>query len=289
MSKTFALDLAGVTVAVEVSEPGWYTDLVRRYAAFLTTRPTSWSARLDWDPTLTVTDWPTVEHTGDVTQFRVLAYRGRIDLAQRRAVVYAPAADRAASAIERVLVYILMQVLPREHNGLLLHGVGVVWRDEGHLFFGPSGIGKTTLARRARGHAQVLCDENVVVLVGAQGPVLYSTPFWGHSTPSDLIERVNRQVPLRALYALEQTRDFSLQRLSPGPAVVALALTEKVAAERTSSAAAWLAVADRLVQQAPTYRLGVSLQPGLWEYLHTQVGHTAAVLDASLTHAVSRP
>ncbi|QLQ07998.1 MAG: hypothetical protein HZY76_19720 [Anaerolineae bacterium] len=89
-----------------------------------------------------------------------------------------PAAERAASAIERVLVYILMQVLPREHNGLLLHGVGVVWRNAGYLFFGPSGP-----ARRhwpsARGHAQVLCDENVVVMVGAQGPVICSTPFWG--------------------------------------------------------------------------------------------------------------
>ncbi|QLQ07997.1 MAG: hypothetical protein HZY76_19715 [Anaerolineae bacterium] len=89
-----------------------------------------------------------------------------------------------------------------------------------------------------------------------------------------MIERVNRQAPLRALYALEQTHDFSLQRLSPGSAVVALALTEKVAAERTSSAAAWLAVADRLVQQAPTYRLGVSLQPGLWEFLRTRGGET---------------
>lgn len=87
-----------------------------------------------------------------------------------------------------------------------------------------------------------------------------------------LTRRINRRVPLRALYALEQRDDFSLQRLSPGEAVVALALTEKVAAERTSSAAAWLAVAEHLVQQAPVYRLGVSLRPGLWEFLAAAAG-----------------
>lgn len=267
MTRTFALDLAGVTVAVEVTEPAWYPDLVQRYVAFATTGATSWAVRLNWDPTLEVADWPVVEHMGDTTQFRVMAYRGWVDLARRQAVVYAPAAERAASAIERVLVYILMQMLPREHDGLLLHGVGVAWHGEGHLFFGPSGAGKTTLAQRAAGHAQVLCDENVVVRMGQSRFELCSTPFWGHSTPPDLIGRINRRVPLRALYALEQTDDFSLQRLSPGQGVVALSLTEKVAAERTSSAAAWLAVAEHLVQRVPVYRLGVALRPGFWEFL----------------------
>jgi hypothetical protein len=267
VTRTFALDLAGVTVAVEVAEPSWYPSLVSRYAAFATTGAPSWTVRLDWDPALEVTDWPVVEHTEHTTHFRVMSYRGWVDLARRQGTVYAPAAERAASAIERVLVYVLMQMLPREHDGLLLHGVGVAWHGEGHLFFGPSGAGKTTLAQRAAGHAQVLCDENVVACLSQQGPKLCSTPFWGHSTPPDLIERTNRRVPLRAMYALEQTEDFSLQRLSPGQAVVALSLTEKVAAERTSSAAAWLAVAEHLVQRVPVYRLGVALRPGFWEFL----------------------
>lgn len=261
------LDVAGVTAAIEVMEPAWHAPLAKRYADFATTKAATWAVRLDWDPALTVTDSPVVEHEGDTTRFRVLSYRGWIDLARRLAVVSTPSAERSASAVERVLVYLLMQTLPREHDGILLHGAGVVWHGGGHVFFGPSGAGKTTMAQRAAGVADVLCDENVVVRTGEHGPVLLSTPFWGHSTPPAMVQRVNRQVPLRALYALEHTTDFSLQRLSPGQAVVALSLTEKVAAERTSSAMAWLTVVGHLVQQVPVYRLGVSLRPGLWEFL----------------------
>lgn len=272
MKRTFALDLAGVTAAVEVTEPTWYSALAARYMTFGTTAAVSWLVRLDCDPTLEATDQPLVEHRGDTTRFRVMSYRGWVDLARREAAVEAPSAERAPSAIERVLVYILMQMLPREQDGLLLHAAGIVWQGGGHVFFGPSGAGKTTMAQRAIDQAEVLCDENVVVRLGAQGPELLSTPFWGQSTPPDLIRRVNRQVPLHALYALEQTDEFSLQRLSVGQAVVALSLTEKVAAERTSSAAAWLAVAEHLVTQVPVYRLGVALKPGLWAFLAATTG-----------------
>lgn len=270
--RPIVLDLAGVIIAIEVAELAWRPILAARYAIFTTTAAASWLVRLDFDPTLDMTDRPVVEHVGDTTHFRVQSYRGWIDLAGRQAGVSAPAAERAPSAIERVLVYILMQMLPRECHGLLLHGVGVVWQGNGHVFFGPSGAGKTTLAERAVGHAEVLCDENVVVRIGTQGPELLSTPFWGHSTPPEMIQRVNRRVPLRALYSLEHAADFSLQRLSPAQAVVALSLTEKVAAERTSSADAWLAVAEHLVQRVPVYRLGVALQPGLWDFLANTKG-----------------
>ena len=54
--------------------------------------------------------------------------------------------------------------------------------------------------------------------------------------------------------------------------MIALSLTEKVAAERTSSAAAWLAVAEHLVARVPVYRLGVALKPGLWEFLEVSTG-----------------
>lgn len=268
----FVLDLAGITVAVEVAEPTWQPVLVARYAAFITAAPATWSVRLEHDPTLGVADWPEITHTEAVTRFRVLSYRGWIDLVRHEGTVAAPSTERAASAIERTLVYILMQMLPREHNGLLLHAAGMVWQGSGHVFFGPSGSGKTTMAQRAAGQVEVLGDENVVVRLSEQGPELLSTPFWGQSTPPDLIRRVNRRVPLRALYALEQTAEFSLQQLSAGQAVIALSLTEKVAAERTSSAAAWLAVAEHLVARVPVYRLGVALKPGLWEFLEVSTG-----------------
>ncbi len=156
--------------------------------------------------------------------------------------------------MDRALSYILLQELPREHDALLLHGVATVRRGWGLAHSGRSGVGKTTTARLAAGYADVLVDENLVISLTGPQPTLLSTPFWGGSTPLELIRRVNRQAPLRALLLPEHGPDFVLEPLSHGDAVLALLTTEKVAVERVSSAAAWLAAAERLVAQVPTYR-----------------------------------
>ena len=136
------------------------------------------------------------------------------------------------------------------------------------MFTGASGAGKTTVARLAAGHADVLTDENLIIrFAGGHGPELCSTPFWGQSTPAELIRRTNRRVPLRAVYLLEHTPDFQLSPLAPAEAVMALLTTEKVSVERIDSAAHWLAAAGRLIREAPVYRLGFAPTAELWDFL----------------------
>ena len=124
---------------------------------------------------------------------------GVIDLATRQAEVTAPELGYGGSAVDRALSFILMQELPREHDALLLHGVATVRHGWGLAHSGRSGVGKTTTARLAAGYADVLVDENLVISLAGARPALLSTPFWGGSTPQEMIRRVNRQAPLRAL------------------------------------------------------------------------------------------
>jgi len=116
-----------------------------------------------FDPNLNDTDAPWIRHEEARTTFRVAAYTGWINLTDHQAQVSTPSAVRAPSAVERTLAYILMQTLPREANGLLLHAAGIVLDGQGYVFTGPSAAGKTTVARLAAGYAEVLSDENVVV------------------------------------------------------------------------------------------------------------------------------
>jgi hypothetical protein len=171
-----------------------------------------------------------------------------------------------------------MQALPRQGSGLLLHASGIVLDGAGYVFTGASGRGKTTVSRLAAGRAEVgrtevLTDENVIVRLGAGGAELCSTPFWGHSTPPELIHRVNRRAPLKAVCLLEHAPDFRLDRLGPAEAIMALLTTEKVATERADSAAAWLAVAERLIARTPVYRLSFRPTPELWDFLSTEFSH----------------
>ena len=261
------LDIAGVTFAVQLPAPAWRPALAGRYAAFPGPSRAAWQVTVTHDPALAVVDSAWIRHDGPVTTYRVSDLAGRIDLEARRADVRIPSEARTASALERVIAYVCMQVLPREHAALWLHAAGIVRDGVGHVFFGASGAGKTTVAGLAAGYGQVLSDENVVVRLAASGPELLSTPFWGQSTPPALICRVNRRAPLRALYALAQAPAFDLARLGPAEAVMALLGTEKVATERAASADARLAVAARLVAHVSVYRLGFRPDRDLWDFL----------------------
>lgn len=273
------LDVAGVILACD-APADWQPALAARYAPFVCAQrppdaPESavWRIVLRADPTLAPPeawrhsdDW--IAHDGALTRFAVAGLAGTIDLETRTAAIAAPNQARAYSALERTAVYIAMQALPRSYDGLLLHGCGVVRHGQGLAFIGHSGAGKTTTARLAQGYGEVLGDENVVLRPdGADGATLWSTPFWGGSTPPELIARVRRQVPLQAIYMLEHAPAFELTRLAPAAAVLALLTSEKIPVERPESAAAWLRAAERLLARVPCYRLGFRPTAELWPFL----------------------
>ncbi len=262
------LDIAGVTFAVDSPLPRWQALVADRYAAFLGSEGKAgpaWRVAVVQDPYLAITGSPWISHDGPITTFRMADLVGRFDLSSCRAELRAPSAARAAAGLDRILAYVCMQILPREHDGLLLHAVAVVLDGAGHIFAGASGAGKTTVARLAAGRSEVLCDENVIIRLGPGGAELCSTPFWGASTPPAMVRRTNRRVPLAAIYLLAHAPEFQRSRLAAGQAVMALLTTEKVATERAESAAAWLAVAERLIAQVPIYHLGFRPTTELWE------------------------
>jgi len=266
------INIAGVISVIELPSETWSASLVERYAPFLVDSDAGpevapWHVTLLCESTIGHTGAAWIRHNGPVTTFRVPALEGRIDLAKRFAVASTPSEMHAASALDRVVAYICMQALPRERDALWLHAAGIVRNGKGQVFFGPSGAGKTTVAALAGKWGELLCDENVVVRPGPDGPKLFSTPFWGHSTPPELIRRVNRRARLTGLYALRQAPAFALERLSAAEAVMALLGTEKVATERAESASAWLDVAERLVTQVAVYRLDFRPTAELWEFL----------------------
>ncbi len=267
---TLRLAVAGIPFRVELPVATWVTSLEARYAAFLddaaSFAPAGWQVKLV-NAVATGAEAPWIAHDDVVTRFAIDDFVGWIDLRAQRAEATALDAGRAAMAIDRLLAYICMLVLPREHRGLLLHGAAIVWQGVGLAFCGHSGAGKTTVARLAAGAAEVLTDETLVIALDGPQPLLLSTPFWGASTPVELIRRVQRQAPLRALFLLEHAPLFELERLDAGQAVLALLLTEKVAIERVSSADAWLDMADELVSRAPVYRLRFRPTAELWPFL----------------------
>jgi len=78
------------------------------------------------------------------------------------------------------LLRILWSILLRRAGGGLFHSCGLRSGDDGILFPGVSGAGKTTLARKAASLEDVLSDEIVPVRrMDDGGWRIYSSPFWG--------------------------------------------------------------------------------------------------------------
>lgn len=267
MTDTLVLTVAGISFAVYAPDQKWAADLEKRYEAFLSNQSAIWELHLRYEDSSYPTTSSWINHDHQVTSFRVGGFTGFVDLATRQAELRLSNFRFVGSAVDRALSFILMQELPREHCALLLHGAAIVRHGWGLAHSGRSGAGKTTTARLAAGHADVLVDENLVVSLAGNQPELISTPFWGGGTPQEMIHRVNRKVPLRALLLLEHGPDFVLEPLSQGDAVLALLTTEKVAIERVSSASAWLTTTERLVSHVPTYRLIFRPTPDLWPFL----------------------
>lgn len=273
-SQTLTFSLAGYPVALGLAHSQRLAELQKRYAGFLTGP----SEQTHWQLTATADDSPDartpfpgrsfLRHRGSRTEFQLPFLRGWLDVDERQGWAHLRGdAERQQAGVDQWLAYLFLLALPRAGSGLLLHAAAVEMNGQGFVFFGPSGAGKTTVARLARGHFPVLCDEAVVLQAQGQGVAVHSTPFWGQSTPARLIQRRRRALPVAGLFQLEQAAHCAAQPLPTPQAILALLDTEKVATERTDSAEGWLAQAEAIATRTPVYRLAFAKSPALWDCL----------------------
>jgi hypothetical protein len=136
-------------------------------------------------------------------------------------------------------------------GGAVMHAAGIGGRDGAILAAGPSGAGKTTMARTAHSvGARVLSDERTVVRRGRDGWILGGTPWPGEGGFAD-----NGTLPLRALVLLEQADRDELVPITPGRALALLyrchfpPLWDAAAVERTA------VNLERLVREVPAFKL----------------------------------
>ena len=82
-------------------------------------------------------------------------------------------------AFDAFLRVVLSYELLMRYSGMLVHASGIINRNKALLFAGPSGTGKTTIARIAQKKYRVLNDEICVLWVGKKKVYAGATPFWG--------------------------------------------------------------------------------------------------------------
>lgn len=113
--------------------------------------------------------------------------------------------DPNINALDYALDMLIMLLLPR-HKGFMVHGSGSLRGEDGWLACGPSGAGKTSLARSAISiEGKVVNDERVCVVRRNGRFYLMGTPFWGEMQPQPDAARI--KAPLKHLVILARGKD----------------------------------------------------------------------------------
>ena len=107
-----------------------------------------------------------------------------------------------------------------ERGRMILHAASVILAGRAYLFFGPSGVGKTTHAAewtRTLGAEPLTGDRTVLERTAEGGFVAHGSPFCGSSGLC-----VQKSAPVGGLCLLGQAQEDRIQRLTPAAAFRAL-------------------------------------------------------------------
>jgi hypothetical protein len=142
------------------------------------------------------------------------ALQGGIGISVKRVDTFTPV--RIIELIETFISTAYLFYFFLHKKGAFIHSCGIADGENGYIFAGPSGEGKSTIAKLA-GRRTVLCDE--MVLLGRNGDGkkrVFGTPFSGESESS------NRSADCKGIYFIEKSNTTELVRLSTASAAAAL-------------------------------------------------------------------
>ena len=148
-------------------------------------------------------------------------------------------------------------------GGFLLHAASAVRNQRAFLFFGPSGAGKTTIARLAPSDTTLLTDEISYVRNEQSEYFAHGTPFTGElARPGE-----NISAPVAGLYYLVQAPRNKLTAMKPAEAVRALLESILFFAEDPELVALVFQSACDVVSRLPVYKLEFKRDPSVWDML----------------------
>ncbi|MBI5568494.1 MAG: SynChlorMet cassette protein ScmC [Desulfomonile tiedjei] len=168
----------------------------------------------------------------------------------------------------------------QQAGGIVAHAALIAVEGNGVLLVGPSGMGKSTCARRLGAPWRALCDDEVLVVPVAEGPYHgHPLPTWSELFAPEIRRTwdVEEHVPLRAVCFLERSTENKLEPIGPGQAAILINKSLQTMStpygyasrkeEHQAGRRAVFANACRLVESVPSFMLRAGLTTRFWEMI----------------------
>jgi hypothetical protein len=265
-SLSLVIEIGGVPVRVNTTDPGFLDMLQSRYSGFVTSSPRSEGyEEIAFDVDLTQA--PLATPDADV---RVTRRLGRWTLERGDFLAEFEPASRTGRirqtanpySIDAVLRIVHTLVLARQ-GGFLAHSASAIRNGKAFLFAGVSGAGKTTISHLAPPDVTLLTDEISYVRKQGDGYIAYGTPFTGEL--AKLGENVS--APLAALYLLAQGSENRIDPVAPGEAARSLLANLLFFAEDEELVQSTFHSAFEFVSRVPVSRLTFVPDSRVWELI----------------------
>ncbi len=156
-------------------------------------------------------------------------------------------------------------------NGFLLHAASLLRDGKVYVFFGHSGVGKTTVSRLSAEDCMILSDDMTLITQEKKGFMAHSVPFRGPVRERQVTER--HTYPIAGLYQLVQASKVKLEALDrPRAAAAVLSCMPFVTDPMIpANPAQTMNIVERAARQIPVFRLEFTRSAEFWEAVLAKV------------------
>ncbi|MDA3894652.1 MAG: hypothetical protein PF482_00750 [Desulfobacteraceae bacterium] len=211
----------------------------------------SWSISEDDSFKWIISHHPDFDHSQWTARFNHeftegIVYCGQtmLDRSESRTVLRNP--------VEYPLDQILMMHFLARNSGMLIHSAGWRLNDNGWIFAGKSGAGKSTISNLIveETGTTFLSDDRIVVRKIGQDFLMYGTPW-----PGDAGYAVNESVPLKGILFLSKGAENNIRKLNPSDAIARLMPVVSIPWYDREKVELMMDFCDILIGSIPMYEL----------------------------------